>query len=260
MLNMIGFINYIRHDLEGIYTAEFLRGGLSMLFAVIADSFFDLNGANAYILIIGLYGLRSLSGKNFIIRFANIIVSLMLLSLTLVIALYFGHHKLYIPELLLVSSLSAGTVYALKHIKDFSGTIMFMSIFAVVNYGMGAIDSTGEVNTIKLLKASLIGSICVILAVIIVPFTHFHWCTVINLCFYHDLRSYAEIMCRNASYYEFSNLKNHTKNDLLMLQSFLFNITQYVDDKERKQHYLSVINGLVLITCWPIAETNPEQS
>ena len=30
---MFGIINYIRHDLEGVYTAELIRGSISMLIA-----------------------------------------------------------------------------------------------------------------------------------------------------------------------------------------------------------------------------------
>ena len=52
-------IRYIRNDLEGVYTAEMLRGSISMLAGV---AFYELSGpgaAGAYILIIALYGLLS---------------------------------------------------------------------------------------------------------------------------------------------------------------------------------------------------------
>ena len=73
-------IRYIRNDLEGVYTAEMLRGSISMLAGV---AFYELSGpgaAGAYILIIALYGLRALAGKTLIRRLLSMAASLILLS------------------------------------------------------------------------------------------------------------------------------------------------------------------------------------
>lgn len=255
---MIGIINYIRHDLEGIYTAELLRGSISMLIAVCVDQILNFGAADTYILIVALYGLRPLTGSTLKKRLINIICSLILLQITLIISMYFGHHHLFIPQLIVSTILSATTVYALARIKALSGTIMFMSVFSIVNFGMGTLDHNMEVTLLDLIKASSTGSICVILSVLIIPISGFHWCLLINHCFYHDLAEYATMMCKSQYYENFSNLKPDSKDKILMLQSSLLNTISYVSDPIRKSRYINIIDGLVLITYWPSTGTTEE--
>ena len=245
------FIRYIRNDLEGIYTAELLRGCLSMLLAVIFNELAAPNPANAYILIVGLYGLRSLYGATLLRRLGNILLSLLLLTGTLAVSLYFGQEKLYLPQLVFCITLCTGTVWALRKAPGFSGTIMFMSVFSVVNFGMGLIDHEHEILFPELFRSALLGSTAVFLAVLLIPAVKIHWCTVINLCFYHDLREFARTMTELGELNTFSEIDGKAKNRLLMLQSSLFNITSYVNDPLRKNRYLRLLNSLMLITYWP---------
>ncbi|WP_406042140.1 hypothetical protein [Succinimonas sp.] len=250
-------IRYIRNDLEGVYTAELLRGSLSMLLAVILEQCSSPGPANAYILIMGLYGLRSLHGNTLLRRLGNILVSLVLLTGTLALALCFGQEKLWLPQLLFAVFLSSGTVWALRKRPEISGTVMFMSVFAVVNFGMGLIDH--EILLPDLLRASLLGGLAVFLAVLLIPFLKIHWCAVINRCFYHDLREYARVMTDLRDLNTFSEIRDSVKNRLLMLQSSLFNITSYVNDPVRKARYLRLLNALLLITYWPHGPDAPEE-
>lgn len=251
-------IRYIRNDLEGVYTAEFLRGAVSMLLAVILEQCSSPGPANAYILIMGLYGLRSLYGSSLLRRLGNILVSLALLTGTLALALYFGQEKLWLPQLLFTVALSSGTVWALRKMPEISGTVMFMSVFAVVNFGMGLIDHDREILLPDLFRASLLGGLAVFLAVLLIPFLKIHWCAVINHCFYHDLREYARIMTDLRDLNTFSEIRDTAKNRLLMLQSSLFNITSYVNDPVRKARYIRLLNALLLITYWPHGPDSPE--
>lgn len=252
-------IRYIRNDLEGVYTAELLRGSLSMLLAVILEQCSSPSPANAYILIMGLYGLRSLHGTTLFRRLGNILVSLALLTGTLALSLCFGQEKLWIPQLLFAVALSSGTVWALRKRPEISGTVMFMSVFAVVNFGMGLIDHDHEILLPDLLRASLLGGGAVFLSVLLVPFLKIHWCAVINHCFYHDLREYALVMTDLRDLNTFSEIRDSAKNRLLMLQSSLFNITSYVNDPVRKARYIRLLNALLLITYWPHGPDAPEE-
>ena len=65
---MLGITDYIRNDLEGVYTAELLRGAISMFFAVILTQILELGEARAYILIVALNGLRSMTGDTLPLR------------------------------------------------------------------------------------------------------------------------------------------------------------------------------------------------
>ena len=251
-------IRYIRNDLEGVYTAEMLRGSISMLAGV---AFYELSGpgaAGAYILIIALYGLRALAGKTLIRRLLSMAASLILLSAVLFSGIFFGHERLIVPQALLTCLLSAATVYCLARLKDFSGTVMFMSIFEVVAFGMGLIDRGREVTAEGLLTACAAGSVSVLLAVLLVPFTRFHWCGMINRCFYHDLRLYALMMGSSEFYESFTDLPQERKSRILALQSALLNTSEHVLDPVRRGRYQSILNGLILICYWPTAGTEKE--
>ena len=251
-------IRYIRNDLEGVYTAEMLRGSISMLAGV---AFYELTGtgaAGAYILIIALYGLRALTGKTLIRRLLNMAGSLILLSAVLFAGIFFGHERLIVPQCLMTCLLSAATVYCLARLKEFSGTVMFMSIFGIIAFGMGLLDTGREVTADGLLLACAKGSVSVLLAVILVPFTRFHWCGMINRCFYHDLRLYARMMGSADFYESFTDLPCRSKSRILALQSALLNTAGHVIDPARRSRYQSILNGLILICYWPTAGTEPE--
>ena len=248
---MIGITNYIKHDLEGIYTAELLRGGISMLCAIVISSLVDLKEAQTYILIVALYGLRPITHAPFFKRLGFMILSLMLLSLTLQISLYLGQQKLYFHGGILAVIFSCLTVYALARKPMVSGTIMFMSVFAIINFGMGVIDTEHLITPLQLLYASIYGSISVLIAVILVPMIRFHWCLMINHCFYSQLKSFSKIMSHDDFYESFTDLPESHKNKILMHQSSLMNITSFVQDKVRLNLYLHILNGLMLICYWP---------
>ena len=164
-------IRYIRNDLEGVYTAEMLRGSISMLAGV---AFYELSGpgaAGAYILIIALYGLRALAGKTLIRRLLSMAASLILLSAVLFSGIFLGHERLIVPQAILTCILSATTVYCLARLKDFSGTVMFMSIFEVVAFGMGLIDRGREVTAEEHLTACAAENITELHNVNLMPYT-----------------------------------------------------------------------------------------
>ena len=154
--------------------------------------------------------------------------------------------------------LSAATVYCLARLKEFSGTVMFMSIFGIIAFGMGLLDTGREVTADGLLLACAKGSVSVLLAVILVPFTRFHWCGMINRCFYHDLRLYARMMGSADFYESFTDLPCRSKSRILALQSALLNTAGHVIDPARRSRYQSILNGLILICYWPTAGTEPE--
>ena len=253
---MIGITDYIRNDLEGVYTAELFRGTVSMFLAVILTQLVDLGEARAYILIVALNGLRSMTGETLPRRLFNIMVSLMLLVGTIGLSIWYGHNHLYIPQIITCIILSSATVYALAKHRPASGTVMFMSVFNIVNFGMGLLDVNHEVTPYNFSIAAGLGSLCVISAVLAVPVLKFHWCILINHCFYHDLRLYTGMMSKSSYYDSFSDLSEKAKNRLLMLQSSLYNITRHVDDPERRRNYISILNGIVLITYWPTSNTD----
>ena len=256
--SMIGITNYIRNDLEGSYTAELLRGAISMLLAVILVALTDLGEAKAYILIVALNGLRSMTGSTLPRRLLNMAVSLTILVLTIGLSIYLGHHHFYPAQITVCIILCAATVYALKHWKAASGTVMFMSVFNIVNFGMGLLDVNLEVTPKNFSIAASLGSLCVMLSVLAVPVLRFHWCLLINHCFYHDLRRYTTLLSKNSYYDSFSELTEKAKNELLMLQTSLYNITKHVEDTGRREKYLRIINGIVLITYWPTTSTDRE--
>lgn len=256
IIKMLGITDYIRNDLEGVYTAELFRGAISMAIAVILTQILDLGEARAYILIVALNGLRSMTGDTLIRRLFNIIVSLLLLVGTIGLSIWYGHNHLYIPQIITCIILSSATVYALARHKSASGTVMFMSVFNIVNFGMGLLDVNHEVNVNNFSVAAGCGCLCVITAVLAVPVLKFHWCLLINHCFYHDLRLYARMMSQSNYYDSFSDLSEKAKNRLLMLQSSLYNITKHVDDAERQERYVRILNGVVLITYWPTTNTD----
>ena len=97
---MIGITDYIRNDLEGVYTAELFRGTVSMFLAVILTQLVALGEARAYILIVALNGLRSMTGETLPRRLFNIMVSLMLLVGTIGLSIWYGHNHLYIPQII----------------------------------------------------------------------------------------------------------------------------------------------------------------
>lgn len=253
---MLGITDYIRNDLEGVYTAELLRGAISMFFAVILTQILELGEARAYILIVALNGLRSMTGETLPRRLLNIIISLFLLVGTIGLSIWYGHNHMYLAQTVTAIVLSSATVYALAGHKSASGTIMFMSVFNIVNFGMGLLDVNHEVNPANFSVAAGCGSLCVITSVLAVPVLKFHWCLLINHCFYHDLKLYARMMCRSSYYDSFSDLSEKSKNRLLMLQSSLYNITKHVDDPDRRERYVKILNGVVLITYWPTTDTD----
>ncbi len=106
-------INYIRHDLEGVYTAELLRGSLSMLLAALILLNTEFTPTSPYILIVALYGLRSITRDSFFKRLGNICISLFLLIAVLVITTYLGQTHQYLLNLILTTTLSTLTVWAL---------------------------------------------------------------------------------------------------------------------------------------------------
>ncbi len=253
---MIGITNYIKHDLEGVFTAELARGCISMLLAVIISSVTDFADASAYVLIVALYGLRPLTGNTLFQRFINIILSLSLLIVTLAISMYFGHHQLYFWQTIFCIVLSSATVYALAKVPAASGTVMFMSVFSIVNFGMGMLDTDEAVKQSAMIEASLYGALCVIASVLLVPVKSFHWCLLINHCFYHELKTFCKVMSKSAFYDSFTDLPNKRKNFLLQTQSSLMNITSYVRDPIRRNHYQHILNGLMLISFWPTTGTD----
>lgn len=255
---MFSITNYIKHDLEGIYTAELLRGILCMLFSVILNSLFNLNEAQAYILIIALYGLRPITHTPFVQRIILMCISLSLLTLTLLISLYFGHNEHYIYQAIFSISLACLTIYSLEKIPSASATIMFMSVFSLINFGMGLIDINQLIQPKQIIIASLLGSLCVIFSMICIPVIRFHWCLMINYCFYSQLKSLSKIMSNDNYYESFTDLKESDKNTILMLQSSLMNITNFVKDNQRKNLYLHILNGLMLICFWPASSSSKE--
>lgn len=253
---MLGLVSYVKHDLEGVYTAELARGSISMLLAVFIYVFSSFGVASAYILIVALYGLRPLTGKKLFSRLINILGSLFLLISTLAISLYLGHNEMYFLQIILCLFLCSATVWALSKKPTLSGTVMFMSVFNVINFGMGIIDTGHEISIEALSLASLLGASCVFISVIAIPFHGFHWCFLINYCFYHELRNFCKLMSNNTYYESFTELPCKRKEKILRLQSSLMNITSYIRDPERQKLYQHILNSLMLISYWPTNSTD----
>lgn len=254
---MLGITNYLKHDLEGVYTAELLRGTISMFLGICLTYVFNLEASSTYILIVALYGLRPITPFPFIKRLIFMIGSLILLTLTLEISIYLGHEGNYLLGGLFSIILSGCTVYCLARIPPLSGTIMFMSVFSIINFGMGVIDVNKEVDAYSLLYASILGSLCVIASLILVPIIRFHYCAIINYCFFHELKSFSKRMSKTF-YKSFTELKPKVRTKLLMHQTALMNICKYIQDPVRRKLYLELLNDLSLISYWP--SSNSEDS
>lgn len=253
---MLGFINYIRHDLEGVYTAELLRGSISMLVACILLLVTPSTNASAYMLIIALYGLRSLTPLPLLKRMIHLLFSLILLCSTLIGAIILGQKEQYLLAVIFSTIFSAWTVYLLDRKNHFAGTMMFMSVFMIVNFGMGQTEVAQSITINDLLYSCLLGSSCVLIAALVVPVVNFHWCLLINHCFYHDLKLLCRYILKAPDYGSQYELPLKTRDQLLKLESSLLNILNHVKSPVRQQLYQDLTKGLILIIFWPSAHTD----